>query len=99
MLDNLPDGELVAALEEKTGAVSGMVDALRGRLLRELPGYGHHLGYDGKAVPSHSTGRRKAKTGKASDADWGRHETIGGGRAHREGVEEGERAGSATACT
>ena len=62
----------VAALEEETGAVSGMVDALRGRLLEELPGYGRHLGYDGKAVPSFSTGRRNAETGKASDpdADW-----------------------------
>ena len=75
----------VAALEEETGAVSGMVDALRGRLLEELPGYGRHLGYDGKAVPSFSTGRRNAETGKASDpdADWGVHETSGADRSGR----------------
>ncbi len=69
----------VADLEERTGAVSGMVDALRGRLMAELPGYGRHLGYDGKAVPSKSTGRTSARTGKTSDpdADWGKHETRG----------------------
>ena len=69
----------VVELEEETGAVSGMVDALRGRLLAEVPGFGRHLGYDGKAVPSFSTGRRKAETGRTSDADadWGRHETRG----------------------
>ena len=66
-------------LEEETGAVSGMVDALRGRLLEEVPGFGRHLGYDGKAVPSHSTGRTNAATGETSDpdADWGKHETRG----------------------
>ena len=69
----------VVDLEERTGAVSGMVDALRGRLLAELPGYGRHLGCDGKAVPSRSTGRTNARTGRSSDpdADWGRHETGG----------------------
>ena len=69
----------VVGLEEETGAVSGMVDALRGRLLEELPGYGRHLGYDGKAVPSRSTGRADAETGRTSDpdADWGKHETRG----------------------
>ena len=69
----------VAELEERSGAVSGMVDALRRRLMAELPGCGRHLGYDGKAVPSKSTGRTSARTGKTSDpdADWGRHETRG----------------------
>ena len=69
----------VVRLEEETGAVSGMADALRGRLLEELPGYGRHLGYDGKAVPSRSTGRAAAGTGRTSDpdADWGKHETRG----------------------
>lgn len=69
----------VVDLEKETGAVSGMVDALRGRLLAEVPGFGRHLGYDGKAVPSFSTGRRKAATGRTSDpdADWGKHETRG----------------------
>ena len=69
----------VVDLEKETGAVSGMVDALRTRLMAELPGFGRHLGYDGKAVPSRSTGRRGAATGETSDpdADWGSHETSG----------------------
>ena len=69
----------VAKLEDELGAVSGMVAALRRRLMDELPGFGRHLGYDGKAVDSHSTGRAKAATGKPSDpdADWGKHETHG----------------------
>ena len=71
----------VVALEEGMGAVSGMVDALRRRLMEELPGCGRHLGYDGKAAPSRSTGRTNAGTGRTSDpeADWGRHETHGVG--------------------
>ena len=69
----------VAKLEDEVGAVSGMVAALRRRLMDELPGFGRHLGYDDKAVDSHSTGRAKAATGKPSDpdADWGKHETHG----------------------
>ena len=72
----------VAKLEEETGAVSGMAAALRRRLMEELPGFGRHLGYDGKAVDSHSTGREDAKSGKTSDpdADWGKHETRGADR-------------------
>ena len=51
--------------------------------MAELPGYGRHLGYDGKAVPSRSTGNASAATGRTSDpdADWGRHETSGVDRA------------------
>lgn len=69
----------VVRLEKETGAVSAMAATLRRRLMEELPGFGRHLGYDGKALPSHSTGRRDAADGKASDgdADWGRHETSG----------------------
>lgn len=38
-----------------------------------LPDLGDHLAFDGKAIPSHSTGRRNKETGKTSDpdADWG----------------------------
>jgi len=45
-----------------------MADALR-----------RHLGYDGKALPSHSTGCRDRSTGRTldDDADWGRHGTCG----------------------
>ena len=69
----------VVSLEEKTGAVSAMADALRRRLMDELPGFGRHLGYDGKALASHSTGKRKAATGRTSDpdADRGRRGTGG----------------------
>ena len=71
----------VVALEEGTGAVSEMVDALRRRLMEELPGCGRHLGYDGEAVPSWSTERTDGGTGRISnpEADWGRHGTHGVG--------------------
>ena len=67
----------VAKLEDETGAVSW-----RTLWMDELPGFGRHLGYDGKAVGSHSTGREDAKSGKTSDpdADWGKHETRGADR-------------------
>ena len=44
-----------------------------------LPEFGQHLGYDGKAIDSHSTGRVRQRTGATSDpdADWGKHETHG----------------------
>jgi len=44
-----------------------------------LPDFGEHLGYDGKAIESHSTGRADRATGETSDpdADWGKHETAG----------------------
>ena len=73
LLRNLVD------LEEHQGLVSAMVDTLRKRLIEALPDFGKHLGYDGKAIDSHSTGRTSRKTGKTSDpdADWGKHETFG----------------------
>ena len=69
----------VVRLEAETGAVSAMAATLRRRLMAALPGFGRHLGYDGKALPSHSTGRKDAAGGKTSDedADWGKHETAG----------------------
>ena len=69
----------VVHLEEQQGLVSVMVDTLRARLMEVLPDFGKHLGYDGKAIDSHSTGRTSRKTGKTSDpdADWGKHEICG----------------------
>ena len=66
-------------LEESLGLVSGMIPALRGQLMEVLPDFGQHLGYDGKAIDSHSTGQVSRKTGESSDpdADWGKHETTG----------------------
>ena len=59
--------------------VRAMVEGLCDELLEVLPDFGKHLGYDGKAIASHSTGRENRRTGHRSDrdADWGRHETQG----------------------
>jgi len=69
----------VIELEETLGLVTGMIATLRGQLMEELPDFGRHLGYDGKAIDSHSTGKVKRASGESSDpdADWGRHETSG----------------------
>ena len=66
-------------LEDERGLVSGMTGSLRASLFEELPGFGRHLGYDGKAIESHSTGRVAEGGEHASDADadWGKHETCG----------------------
>ncbi len=71
--------ESVEAVEADTGCVTGMIDTLRGGLKEALPDFGGHLGYDGKAIGSHSTGRTNRETGRTSDpeADWGKHETRG----------------------
>lgn len=44
-----------------------------------MPDFGQHLGFDGKAIDSHSTGRVDRASGQTSDpqADWGKHETRG----------------------
>ena len=84
--DNVPAGSNfsrflanVVHVEERQGRISGMMDVLRTQLMEVLPDFGRHLGYDGKAVESHSTGQASRKTGRTSDpdADWGKHETQG----------------------
>lgn len=68
----------VIKLEEAQQLVSGLVDRLRARLMAVLPDYGQHLGYDGKAIASHSTGHKRADGDTSdADADWGKHETTG----------------------
>lgn len=69
----------VIDLEEKKGKVTGMMDKLVEQLMEELPDFGQHLGYDGKAVNSYSTGQKDRESGETSDpdADWGKHETAG----------------------
>uniref|UniRef100_UPI0025CDDFD3 transposase n=1 Tax=uncultured Lamprocystis sp. TaxID=543132 RepID=UPI0025CDDFD3 len=69
----------VIELEETLGMVTGMITTLREQLMEVLPEFGRHLGYDGKAIESHSTGRVNRTTGETSDpdADWGKHETSG----------------------
>jgi hypothetical protein len=66
-------------LEGSLGLVAGMVGTLREQLMEALPGFGQHLGYDGKAIESHSTGQKHRHSGETSDpdADWGKHETVG----------------------
>jgi len=66
-------------LEETLGLVSAMVPALREQLMEVLPDFGQHLGYDGKAIDSHSTGQVNQQSQETSDpdADWGKHETTG----------------------
>ena len=66
-------------LENKQGLVSGMTERLRASLFEEVPDFGRHLGYDGKAIEGHSTGRVAEGKGCASDpdADWGKHEASG----------------------
>ena len=56
-----------------------MIGSLRASLFEELPDFGRHLGYDGKAIESHSTGRIGEGEEHASDpdADWGKHESAG----------------------
>lgn len=69
----------VIETEEKSQLISGMIDQLREQLMEVLPDFGEHLGYDGKAIESHSTGHKNKASGKTSDpdADWGKHETTG----------------------
>jgi hypothetical protein len=69
----------VIELEESLGLVTGMIISLRRELMEELPDFGCHLGYDGKAIESHSTGQVDRDSGQSSDpdADWGKHETSG----------------------
>ncbi len=66
-------------LEQTLGLVSAMVPALREHLMAVLPDFRQHLGYDGKAIDSHSTGQVNRQTDETSDpdADWGKHETAG----------------------
>lgn len=66
-------------LEEKRGLISALVPKLREQLMAVLPDFGQHLGYDGKAIESYSTGQINTKTEQTSDpdADWGKHETVG----------------------
>ncbi|MCY4319262.1 MAG: hypothetical protein OXE76_08765 [Alphaproteobacteria bacterium] len=54
----------VVQLEGEQGLVSTMVESLRTALFAALPGFGRHLGYDGKAIASHSTGRVGKDGGK-----------------------------------
>jgi len=53
--------------------IEEMFGSLVASLAEALPDLGTHLAFDGKALPSHSTGRENAISGQTSDpdADWG----------------------------
>lgn len=69
----------VIELETSQHLITQMSQTLREALMKVFPDFGEHLGYDGKAIPSHSTGQTNRETGETSDpdADWGKHETKG----------------------
>ena len=69
----------VVQLEKEQGLVSAMIESLRSSLFEEVPDFGRHLGCDGKAIESHSTGRvaEGKKDASDPDADRGKHETSG----------------------
>lgn len=50
-----------------------IMSILRDKLMEERTNFGEHLGYDGKAIQSHSTGHVSSHSGSTSDpdADWG----------------------------
>lgn len=66
-------------LEKERDLVSKMTQSLREHLMDVLPDFGQHLGFDGKAIDSHSTGCKNKETQQTTDpdADWGKHETVG----------------------
>ena len=65
----------VVKLEKDGGMASAMVDALRRSLTEALPDFCKFMGADGKAIASHSTGRKVKGKGRPSDPDagWGAH--------------------------
>ena len=69
----------VSEVEAEQGLVTALAASLRSDLVALLPGFGEYLGYDGKALPAHATGRSCPATGAPADpdADWRRHETPG----------------------
>ena len=69
----------VIALEETLGMLSEMSMLRRTPLIAVLPDFGEHLGFDGTAIASHSTGQQARTSGQSADpdADGGHRETHG----------------------
>ena len=63
----------VANVVGEEALLKEMFEQLVTRASELLPGFGRQLAFDGKALPSHSTGRKSRETGRTSDpdADWG----------------------------
>ena len=73
-------------VDEATGCVQALFEAQRHKLTDLLPDFGQRVGYDGKAIQSHSTGRKLAHrvdplSGECltsdPDATWGCHKQFG----------------------
>ena len=73
-------------VDETTGCVQALFEAQRHKLTDLLPDFGRRVGYDGKAIESHSTGRKLAHrvdplSGECltsdPDATWGCHKQFG----------------------
>jgi len=77
-------------LEGEQGLVSAMVESLRVSLFAALPDFGRHLGYDGKAIASHSTGRQGRGQDLGPRRRLGQARDRRGEREDRRGLEEGE---------
>jgi hypothetical protein len=63
----------MANLIEEQDLVNKMFSTLVTTISQLLPGFGEHLAFDGKAIPTYSSGRVSQKTGSISDPDakWG----------------------------
>ena len=72
----------VASVIDHKNQVEGMFNSLVAKVSKILPDFGKHLAFDGKAVPSFSTGHTNKETGKTSDpdADWGKKSYTGVGK-------------------
>jgi len=72
----------VANVIDQKDQVEEMFNSLVAKVTEILPDFGKHLAFDGKAIPSFSTGRTSKKTGKTSDPDaaWGKKTYTGVGK-------------------
>ena len=63
----------LANVIEHADLVDAMFEELVDSLAELVPDLGQHLGFDGKAIPSFSTGRKNRETGETTDpdAEWG----------------------------
>ncbi len=53
----------VVKLEETQGGIAAILGPVREQLMEEVEDFGEHLGYDGRAIESHTTGREKLSHG------------------------------------
>lgn len=82
-------------VEQKTGVLRQQFDQLRDRFAERCPDFGQNIGFDGKAIESHSTGRQNCIDPDSGemipsdpDAAWGCHRHYGTDDKGREKVVE-----------